>query len=96
MRDQIIHYSLIDNELSLGSIKALLPLVGKSLRLRLLVDRSSIEVFADDGEISISRVFFFNSTDDHFSLVSEGGSVNVKSLVVNPVKSIWSETGLPR
>ncbi len=89
MRGQTLRYLAGDNQLDFGSVKTPLRLSGNRLRLRMLVDRSSIEVFANDGQVSISKVFFFDPAETHFSLTSEGGNVKVLSLVVNYVGSVW-------
>jgi sucrose-6-phosphate hydrolase SacC (GH32 family) len=94
IRDQVVHYSVPDAELALAGTKAAVSLAGKHLRLRLLVDRSSLEVFANDGQVSISRVFFFDPAQKQFSLTSAGGDVRVTSLVIHHVGSIWPEKAL--
>jgi len=65
-----------------------LKLSNKSLRLCILVDRSSIEVFADQGEVTLSAITLANS-DRNVSLFSEGGSMRVISFEANRLESIW-------
>jgi fructan beta-fructosidase len=95
VRGQTLRYTVSDQRLDLESAKAPLRLAGKSLRLRLLVDRASIEVFADDGQVSFSRAFFFDPAQKNFSLTTEGGDIRVKLLGVNRVKSVWGKQVLP-
>jgi sucrose-6-phosphate hydrolase SacC (GH32 family) len=85
-----LRYSVASEQLTLDKTKAPLKLSGKRLRLRLLVDRSSLEIFAEEGQVSISRVFFFDPNKKGFSLQSEGGDAQVKSLIVHHLKSIWN------
>ena len=89
VRGETVRYSVAEKKLEVAGIKAPLRLSGSRLRIRILVDRSSIEVFADEGQVSASRVVFFDAAKRDVSLRSEGGDVQVSSLVVYPVKSIW-------
>jgi fructan beta-fructosidase len=95
IRGQTLHYSITSRELDLAGTKAPVSLAGKHLCLRLLVDSSSIEAFANYGQASISRVFFFDPAQKQYSLTCEGGQVGVTSLVVNHIGSIWSGKKTP-
>jgi sucrose-6-phosphate hydrolase SacC (GH32 family) len=88
IRDQIIRYSVTEQELHLGSALAPLKLPEGTLRLRILVDRSSIEVFANEGEVTFSLVTL-ESTGHDVSLFSDGGEIHVASLEANHLESIW-------
>jgi sucrose-6-phosphate hydrolase SacC (GH32 family) len=56
VRGHRISYSVADQKLRVDTVEAPLKLDGKNLRLRILIDRPSIEVFADEGEVTISLV----------------------------------------
>jgi levanase/fructan beta-fructosidase len=56
--------------------------------VEILIDRTSIETFVNDGEISHSACFL--PADDRLELVSEGQSVHVRSLRVIELQSIWN------
>ncbi|PFG14408.1 sucrose-6-phosphate hydrolase SacC (GH32 family) [Bacillus sp. es.036] len=53
-----------------------------SVKLHLLVDRSSIEVFANDGQVVFSDQIFPNLTSDQLELYAIDGEVTVKSLAI--------------
>jgi sucrose-6-phosphate hydrolase SacC (GH32 family) len=89
IRGHALRYSVPAHELNLEGIKAPISLAGKHLDLRLLVDLCSLEVFANSGQVSISRVFFFDPSQKQFSLQCEGGASKVTSLTVHHVASIW-------
>ena len=86
---QPIRYSVSEGVLSVGNASAPLKLADGKLHLQILLDRSSIEVFADHGQTSISRVVFPDGHDKSLSLTCDGGNVHVKDLDVSPLESIW-------
>jgi sucrose-6-phosphate hydrolase SacC (GH32 family) len=85
---QIIRYSVAEQKLWVGSASSPLKLSGGTLRLRILIDRSSIEIFADEGEVTFSMVTLEN-TDKAVSLFSKGGPIRVVCFEVNRLESIW-------
>ncbi|RUT03350.1 hypothetical protein DSM107010_60370 [Chroococcidiopsis cubana SAG 39.79] len=54
------------------------------LKLRILVDRSSVEVFAGDGRAVLSSLFFPNSSDKEFKIYAIGGDAKIVRLVIYP------------
>jgi len=56
--------------------------------VEILVDRTSIEVFVNHGEISATR--FVLPHENGLSMKAEGGSVNIQSLTVCPLKPAWT------
>ena len=65
------------------------PLPDKdTLKLKVLVDRTSVEVFIDDGLVSFTFCVFPDDEADRLSLVSED-KVHVNSLTVKKMESIW-------
>jgi fructan beta-fructosidase len=63
------------------------------VRLRILVDAASVEVFAGDGEIAIADQVFPSATSDGVQLFATGGSVEIEALEVRRLRSIWRERG---
>ncbi|HKI44718.1 MAG TPA: glycoside hydrolase family 32 protein [Balneolales bacterium] len=61
-----------------------------TIRLHILVDRSSVEVFGNDGQTVITDKIFPNLTSNGLQLFSKGGDVHVRSLDIWKLKSIWS------
>lgn len=86
-----IRYSMVDHLLHVGSASAPLQLETGKLRLQILIDRSSIEVFADLGEVSIS-VITLTPSDAPVTFFSQGGKTTVTSLEANTLESIWLDT----
>ena len=59
------------------------------VRLRILVDWSSVEVFTADGHRVITDQIFPSSTSEGVELFAEGGKVMVDSLTIRQMRSIW-------
>ena len=57
--------------------------------VEILVDRASIEVFVNRGEISSTR--FVLPKESGLSVKAEGGSVTLHSLTVHPLNSAWKD-----
>jgi sucrose-6-phosphate hydrolase SacC (GH32 family) len=60
-------------------------------RVEILVDRTSIEVFVNHGEISSTR--FVLPHENGLATKAEGGSVTIQSLTVCPLTPAWTEAG---
>ncbi|WNS78930.1 glycoside hydrolase family 32 protein [Domibacillus sp. DTU_2020_1001157_1_SI_ALB_TIR_016] len=64
------------------------PKEGK-IKLRIFVDWSSVEVFANDGEIAMTDLIFPDSDSRTVELFIEDGKVTLVSLIVHPLQTIW-------
>ena len=73
-----------------GRSLALRPVEGV-LHLRVLLDRTSIELFANQGEVTHSGIFF-PAPDDHvLALTVEGGSAQIQRLSVHELNAAVPE-----
>jgi fructan beta-fructosidase len=61
------------------------------LRLRILVDESSVEVFANDGLVAITSQTFVNPQHNGMALFADGGAARVTHLKVYALADIWSK-----
>ena len=61
------------------------------LRLQLLVDRTSLELFADGGLVSASFCFLPAACDMPLELYADGGSVRLVSLAIHELNSAWPQ-----
>jgi Beta-fructosidases (levanase/invertase) len=59
------------------------------VKLHMFVDWSSVEVFADDGRISITDQIFPKPSSDGLALFSNGGMARLISLHIWQLQSIW-------
>jgi levanase/fructan beta-fructosidase len=59
----------------------------------MLIDRTSYEIFGNDGRIAISSCYIPKSRDDEMNtsikFISSGGQMIIRSLEVNDLRSIW-------
>jgi fructan beta-fructosidase len=69
--------------------EAPLDLRGDVLRLRVLVDRCSIEVFAQDGEIAMTELVFPPEGANGIEVWTDGGTAGRVKAEVMELKSIW-------
>jgi len=84
-----VAYNVDKGRLSCGRVKAALkPLDGK-IRLRILVDRTTVEIFANDGQVYMPIRALPEGDASELAVFAEGGNVRIRSLVVHQLKSIW-------
>jgi fructan beta-fructosidase len=60
-----------------------------TIRLRILVDRGSVEVFGNDGQTALSAGVLISPDDRSLALSARGGEAKVSTLEVNVLKSAW-------
>lgn len=88
IRGQQIVYHVHDEKLeALG--ESMLKTPAGVLKLEILVDRTSIETFADKGQIVMCSTYLAADNMQPIRLFCDGGNAKVKSLTVTAVKSIW-------
>lgn len=64
------------------------PKHGK-VKLQIFVDWSSVEVFANDGEVAMTDLIFPDRDSRAIELFAKNGQVELVSLTVHPLKKIW-------
>lgn len=69
--------------------RARLPLVNGELKLRVFVDRSSVEVFAGDGRVVLTALVFPDPGSTSWEFYSTGGKPGPVKTRVWRLKSIW-------
>jgi sucrose-6-phosphate hydrolase SacC (GH32 family) len=69
------------------------PLAQKSdgLKLHIFVDWSSIEIFAEDGQVILTSLVLPKNPYNKILFYAEEGAVRVKNLDIWALKSIWRE-----
>jgi fructan beta-fructosidase len=73
----------------LGKEAPLEPAHGQ-VTLRILVDRTSIEVFGNDGKVSMSSCFLPGPDKAGLELFANGGSSRILSMTIYELKSAWA------
>jgi fructan beta-fructosidase len=74
----------------LGSTVPLMPRDNK-IKLEILLDRTSVEIYCNDGQAVISNCFIPEEGSDKIELFTNGGELGVVNLDVYKMNSIWSE-----
>ncbi|MNO32667.1 Levanase precursor [compost metagenome] len=67
----------------------------KRIKLRILVDESSVEVFGNGGKAVFSEVIFPDPASRAMSFYTRGGMVKVVSLKVNKLRPVWNSDSAP-
>lgn len=59
------------------------------IKIRVLADRTSLEVFGNEGRVSITNCFLPRQRDKSIAIFTRGAKAKVLSLRVTPLRSIW-------
>lgn len=86
-----IGYDAVKKSLACGDVTAPLAPEGQVVRLRILVDRGSIEVFGNDGRVAISHAFAPSADRPSLTLILPASDhpVKIRSLQVDELTSAW-------
>ena len=73
------------------------PLAARNgrIHLHILVDWSSVEVFADHGQTVITDQIFPDATSDGIELFADGGGATLERLKIQPLRSSWQTDERP-
>ncbi|TDL78503.1 glycoside hydrolase family 32 protein [Peribacillus frigoritolerans] len=73
--------------------EAPLKMKDNTIRLQLLLDASSIELFGNVGECAITSLLFPESKESVLHLASHGGPIKIRSMELHELSSIWNKEG---
>lgn len=65
-----------------------LPKQGR-IRMEILLDKTSIEIFINDGEVPMAFYFIADEANKKIALISEGGETKLNSMDIFALKSAW-------
>lgn len=89
LRGEKVQYKVADKQLScFGKSVELKPIEGK-IKLEILLDRSSLEVYGNDGLISMSSCFLPDEDNMELGIYADGGNANAVSLKAYKLNSAW-------
>jgi sucrose-6-phosphate hydrolase SacC (GH32 family) len=93
LRGQSIIFDGAQGKLSCLNAAAPLKPVDGRITLRMLIDRTSIEVFANDGEVSLSGCYLPDekAVAQTPTIVAEGGAARLVSCDAYTLKSAWNK-----
>jgi fructan beta-fructosidase len=84
-----VKYNVEKNELSCGRPKAELKPIDGKVRLRILVDRVSIEVFANEGRVYMPIRAIPQPDERGLEVFTKGGKTKLENLEIYELKSVW-------
>ncbi len=84
-----IAYDAKKQTLTCGKVTAPVALDGGTLRLRMLVDRASVEVFANDGRVALIAGVSPSRENTSVAVFTEGGDADVRNARVTALRSAW-------
>jgi len=67
------------------------PMERKQIKIRGLVDESSIELFVNEGEFTFTKLIYTKPTNNAIELYTKGGSVDIELLDFFELRSTWRE-----
>ena len=92
VRSEKVIYSAAQRQLSCLGRSAHLEPVDNRIRLQILVDRTSLEVFGNEGRVSMSSCYVPDLENATLGMYAGGGAATVVSLNVCELDSAWRHT----
>ncbi|MEQ7799010.1 glycoside hydrolase family 32 protein [Pedobacter sp. ASV1-7] len=89
IRGKEIKYIGATKEISVGKVKAPVKLEKGNLNLRILVDRGSMEIFADKGQVVLSSLFTPDVKNKTLSMETIRTSTRINSLNIYGLKTMY-------
>jgi len=87
IRGEKVQYNAAEKQISCLGRSASLDTIQAKIRLQILVDRTSIEVFGNDGQVSLSSCFLPDPADSDVGIYALGGEAKINSLKVFQLSS---------
>ena len=89
IRDVPVVYDIQKQELTCCEKTAPLKIENDKIRLELLVDRTSIEIFGNDGRVYMPLGVILAEKPKSLEIFTKGGNTTIKSLEVYELDSAW-------
>ena len=89
VRGEKIHYNVKDQTISCLDRSTPLSLENGRIKLQILVDRTSLEVFANNGRIVMTSCFLPPDDNKKLEISTESAPIRIISSEVYSLKSIW-------
>lgn len=87
---EVVTYDVNTKTLNCLGRSAPLELVDGQIQLRILVDRASLEVFANNGLVSMTSCFLPPEENPRISLFARDGKALVRTILVHELLSAWA------
>ncbi len=96
VRGEVIVWDRESQTLTCAGRSAPVSLRNGRLGLRVLADRTSLEVFANGGEISMTSCVLFHQKERGVSAFAEGDGARLEAMTARTLKSAWPKQPAPR
>ena len=90
LRGNELLYSVKDKTITCKGRKADASLVCGRIKLHILVDRTSIEIFINDGRMSLFRCFPLDTQNRSLEVFARNGDAKINKMKLYKLKSIWT------
>ncbi|MGE8379386.1 MAG: glycoside hydrolase family 32 protein [Sphingobacterium sp.] len=91
VRGLIMNYNVATEEMVVDNVRAIVPLRDGKLILRLFVDRTGLEIFAQNGEIYMPINYNFDHNNLQYGISISNGQAVLDQADLYTLKSIWSD-----
>lgn len=91
LRGLVINYNVATEEMVVDNVRAIIPLKDKKISLRLFVDRTGVEIFAQDGEIYMPINYNFDRNNLQYAIRVLNGQAILEQADLYTLKSIWPD-----
>ncbi|MAF10920.1 2,6-beta-D-fructofuranosidase [Candidatus Poribacteria bacterium] len=88
-RGNLVTCNIADETVSFMDRAATLRAIDGHIRIRLLIDRTSLEIFGNDGEVSMSFCFLPEAADWSLALHGGDAGARIRDLTVRTLRSSW-------
>ncbi|MGI6310684.1 MAG: glycoside hydrolase family 32 protein [Bacteroidales bacterium] len=89
IRGERILFNAQNNLLKIQGKEINLNTMSQKMKIRVIIDRNSLELFVNEGEISYSSLFYPNENDMGLKFSSLGGNLTNVNLELYKLSSIW-------
>jgi fructan beta-fructosidase len=89
LRGVAVTWQAKTQELVCGDKKAVLKPIDGRIRLRLMVDRASVDIFGNDGRLYVPIGVVVPRENRSFEVYAKGDGARINSLEVHELKSAW-------
>ena len=91
LRGVTVGYNVAKQEISCNGMTAPLKPVNGRIRLRMLVDRTSIDIFGNDGRLYMTIGVIIPGDNRSLELYAKGGDAKIHALAVHELQSAWKQ-----
>lgn len=89
IRGEKVVYNVAGKQLSFMGDKVQLLAKNNKIKLRFIVDRNSVEIYANEGEVTFTRLFYPEASNMNLSLTSTDGEAKIENMELYRLESIW-------